>query len=232
MLRKLPRWAWIGGSLLAFIAGSINAVGFMSFRHQAVTHLTGTTTELGVAVVQGNGAEVLHWVLAIASFVLGAVISGFIVQQSALQLGRRYGVVLMLESILLLAAVPLLHDANDLGLYLASIACGLQNAMVSTYSGMVFRTTHLTGIFTDLGIYLGQRLRGLEVDMRRIHLSLLVAASFLSGAIAGGFTFRVLAERTLLVPAVLTGMAGLIYTIYKHRAISSGRMSPESADDV
>lgn len=220
MLRQLPRWAWIGGGLLAFGAGMINAVGFMGFRHQAITHLTGTTTLLGVAVADGNTGEMLHWALAIASFLAGAVISGFIVQQHTLQLGRRYGVALMLESLLLFAAVPLIHEGRDLGLYLASMACGLQNAMASTYSGAAFRTTHLSGIFTDLGIYLGQRLRGLSVDALRIHVCLLVAGSFLAGSAIGAWAYGSLQERTLLLPAILTGASGLAYAIYRHRTMA------------
>lgn len=214
MLRQLPRWAWIGGGVLAFIAGSINAVGFMGFRHQPISHLTGTTTELGVALAEGRHAETLHWLLAIAAFLLGAVVSGFIVKQDVLQLGRRYGFVLMLESLLLFAAVPLLHGRHDLGLYVAAMACGLQNAMVSTFSGAIFRTTHVTGIFTDLGIYIGQRLRGLPVDPLRIQLCVLVAGSFLAGSVAGAWGYAWLQERMLLVPAALTGLTALAYAAY------------------
>lgn len=220
MLRQLPRWAWIGGGLLAFIAGMINAVGFMGFRHQAITHLTGTATLMGVAAAEGNRAELVHWALAILAFLGGAVLSGFIVQQHTLKLGRRYGVALMVESALLFAAVPLIHAGNDIGLYLASIACGLQNAMASTYSGATFRTTHLSGIFTDLGIYLGQRLRGLAVDVLRIQVCVLVAGSFIAGSAVGALAFGVMAERTLLLPAVMTGAIGLIYAVYRHRHLS------------
>ncbi|MHA6203736.1 YoaK family protein [Dyella soli] len=217
MLRQLPRWAWVGGGLLALIAGCINAVGYLCFRHQPITHLTGTSTELGLALASLDGGEILHWALAIASFLAGAVLSGFIVQQSTLRLGRRYGVVLMLESLFLFTATPLIHAGSDRGLYLASMACGLQNAMVSTYSGASFRTTHLSGIFTDLGIYLGQRLRGLPVDMLRIHVCLLVAGNFIVGATLGALGFMAWQERVLLVPAVLTGLVGLAYAIYRHR---------------
>ncbi len=217
MLRRLPRWAWIGGGLLALIAGSINAVGYLCFRHQPITHLTGTSTELGLALARLDAGEILHWALAILSFLLGAMLSGFIVQQSTLQLGRRYGVVLMLESALLFAATPLIHGGHDAGLYVASMACGLQNAMVSTYSGATFRTTHLSGIFTDLGIYLGQRLRGLEVDMLRVHVCLLVASHFIIGATLGTLGFMAWQERVLLVPAAITGVTGFGYAIYRQR---------------
>ncbi|WP_243048981.1 YoaK family protein [Dyella sp. RRB7] len=219
MLRQLPRWAWIGGGLLAFVAGSINAVGYLCFRHQPITHLTGTSTELGLALAKLDAGEILHWALVIVSFLVGAVLSGYIVQQRTLQLGRRYGVVLMIESVLLFIATPLIHGRQDLGLYLASAACGLQNAMVSTYSGATFRTTHLSGMFTDLGIYLGQRLRGLEVDMLRIHVCLLVICSFIVGGIAGALGFMVVQERVLLAPATLTGVVGLGYAIYRHRML-------------
>jgi uncharacterized membrane protein YoaK (UPF0700 family) len=148
------------------------------------------------------------------------VLSGFIVQQHTLKLGRRYGVALMVESALLFSAVPLIHAGNDVGLYLASIACGLQNAMASTYSGATFRTTHLSGIFTDLGIYLGQRLRGLEVDVLRIQVCVLVAGSFIAGSAVGALAFGMMAERTLLLPAVMTGAIGLIYAIYRHRHLA------------
>lgn len=218
MLRQLPRWAWVGGGLLALIAGSINAVGYLCFRHQPITHLTGTSTELGLALAKLDMGEITHWGLAILSFLLGAVLSGFIVQQSTLQLGRRYGVVLMIESALLFAATPLIHQQQDLGLYLASAACGLQNAMVSTYSGATFRTTHLSGIFTDLGIYLGQRLRGLDVDMLRIHVCLLVASNFIVGATLGAIGFMAWQEHVLLVPATLTGLVGIGYAIYRQRS--------------
>ena len=216
MIRQLPRWAWIGGGLLALAAGCINAVGYLCFRHQPVTHLTGTSTVLGISIAHGDASETMHWAITIASFLIGAIVSGFIVEQRTLQLGRRYGVVLMIESLLLFAATPLIHGANDLGLYVASAACGLQNAMVSTYSGATLRTTHLSGIFTDLGLYLGQRLRGLPVDMLRVHVCLLVAGNFILGATLGTLGFTHMQERVLFVPAALTGAVGFGYAIYHH----------------
>jgi uncharacterized membrane protein YoaK (UPF0700 family) len=213
-LRQLPRWAWIGGGMLAFIAGIVNAAGYMGFRHQSITNLTGSTSLLGVSLGTADSSEAWHWALSIGAFVVGAILSGLIVQQSTLKLGRRYGVALLLESLLLFAAVPLLDAGNAAGLYLASMAAGLQNGMASTYSGMVFRTTHVSGMFTDLGIYIGQRLRGLQVDTLRIRVCVLVTGTFMFGSVAGALLFRILQERTLLIPAMLTGLCGLSYSVY------------------
>lgn len=223
ILRQLPRWAWIGGGLLAFIAGMINAAGYMGFRQQAITNLTGSSSLFGIALGTANSGEALHWLLSILAFLAGAILSGLIVQQSTLKLGRPYGVALMLESLLLFAAVPLLDAHQPLGLYLASMAAGLQNGMVSTYSGMVFRTTHVSGMFTDLGIYLGQRLRGLAVDTLRMRVCVLVILSVVLGSACGGALFKHLHEQTLLLPAALTGLCGLGYSLYSGRRLKDGR---------
>lgn len=223
VLRQLPGWAWVGGGVLAFIAGIVNAAGYLGFRHQAITNLTGSTTLLGASLGTGDAPEIVHWGLSVAAFVFGAVLSGVIVQQHTLKLGRRYGLALMLESLLLFAAVPLLEHGNPAGIYLASIGIGLQNGMASTYSGMVFRTTHVSGMFTDLGIYIGQRLRGLQVDTLRIRVCVLVVTTFTLGGAAGALLFKLMQERTLLVPAALTGLCGLGYSSYRQYRISMDR---------
>lgn len=214
-LRQLPRWAWFGTGVLAFIAGLVNAVGYLGFRHESVSNMTGNTSLLGVALGKADGSDAAHWAFAIAAFVLGTMLSAMIVQQSTLKLGRRYGVALMLESLLLFAAVPFLDASSSIGLYLASIAMGLQNGMVSAYSGALIRTTHVTGILTDLGIYLGHMLRGLPVDRLRLRVCLLVATTFVLGSAAGALIFERMQEHAVLIPAVLTGTCGLIYGVYR-----------------
>src|SRR3982751_5067418 len=108
MISKLPRWIWTGGWVLAFIAGMVNVVGLLGFEHQAVTHLTGTTSMLAAAVAALDLSAIVHFATIIGSFVAGAVLSGFLIQDSTLQLGRRYGIALLLESVLLCLSVPLL----------------------------------------------------------------------------------------------------------------------------
>lgn len=222
-LRQLPRWAWFGTGVLAFIAGLVNAVGYLGFRHESISNMTGNTSLLGIAVGTANGGETLHWVLAIAAFVFGTMLSGMIVQQSTLKLGRRYGLALTLESALLFVAIPFLDASNSTGLYLASIAMGLQNGMVSAYSGALIRTTHVTGIFTDLGIYLGHLLRGLPVDMLRLRVCVVVATAFMLGSAFGAIVFDEMKEHALLIPAILTGVCGLCYGAYRQFSLARER---------
>ena len=148
MISKLPRWVLAGGWALAFVAGIINVVGLLGFEHQAVTHLTGTTSMLAAALASNDFSAAGHFVAIIGSFLAGTVLSGYLIQDSTLQIGRRYGVALLLESALLCVSVPLLDHRSIGGVYAAACACGLQNAMVSTYSGAAVRTTHISGMFT------------------------------------------------------------------------------------
>lgn len=214
MISKLPRWVWAGAWALALVGGFVNVVGLLGFEHQTVTHLTGSTTMLAAALGSLDGAAALHFVAVMGSFIAGTVLSGFLIQDSTLKLGRRYGIALLLESLLLGVAVPLLQRNNILGMYSAACACGLQNAMVSTYSGATIRTTHLSGMFTDLGIFLGHWLRGLPVDLRRLRLCFLIITGFLCGGIAGAVAFHHLSYSALFLPAALTAITAVAYGIY------------------
>lgn len=217
MISKLPRWIWTGAWALAFIAGIVNVVGLLGFEHQAITHLTGNTSMMAAALASFNFDGTLHFAALIASFLAGCALSGFIIQDSTLQLGRRYGVALFLVAILLFVSVPLLDVGSAFGMYTAACSMGLQNAMVSTYSGAVVRTTHLSGMFTDLGIYLGHSLRGLAIDSRRLKLCAVVISGFFCGGVAGAFLYRAMAYSALYIPSGLTALVSVVYGIFSFK---------------
>lgn len=227
---QLPRWVWIGAGSLACVAGMVNVVGYLGFEHQAVTHLTGTTSLLGAAIAGGDTRSALSLLGVAVAFTLGAALSGMIIQDSTLRLGRRYGVILTIESILLFIAVFLFKQQQIAGALLAAMACGLQNAMATTFSGAVVRTTHLSGMFTDLGIGLGHFLRGMELPTRRLALSALIIVSFFTGSMIGAWLFHHLGYDALVVPATLTGLVGICYAALRHwRAMrDTGEVDPEA----
>lgn len=214
MITKLPRWVWTSAWILAFNAGIVNVVGLLGFEHRAITHLTGSTSMLAVGLATVNVSLILQFSGILGSFVIGTVLSGFIIQDCALQLGRRYGIALILESMLLCVAVPLLRHHCLSGLFCAACACGLQNAMMTTYSGTVIRTTHVSGMFTDLGIFLGHALRGLPVDLKRLRMCFLIISGFLAGGLAGTLVYRAVNASVLLIPAATTAAMSVSYVIY------------------
>ena len=226
MTERLAAWVWIGAAALAGVAGIVNVVGFLGFQHQAITHLTGNTSLLGAALVAGDARSATHLFGAIAAFVAGAVLSGLLIQDSTLRLGRRYGAVLTIEALLLLVAIPLFQHEHLGGALCAAMACGLQNAMATTYSGAVVRTSHVSGMFTDLGIMLGHALRGMPVAQRRLGLCVLVIAFFFAGGLFGAWLFEKFAYAALYLPAAMTGTTGLAYVAYRQHQRMGGASLP------
>lgn len=217
-MSRLPRWVEYGAFVLAWVAGIINAVGLMGVEQQAISHLSGTATLLGSSIVGGAGSS-LHLAGVLLSFVMGASISGYFLSGTRLKLGRVYDFLLVLEGIMLLAAVYLLEMSLGYGIFLASAACGLQNALATTYSGSVVRTTHVTGIFTDLGLMLGAKLKGQDFDRRRALLFLLIILGFLSGGSVGALLFVRYGFQTLVLPALVCFLLAAIYRVYASRTV-------------
>jgi uncharacterized membrane protein YoaK (UPF0700 family) len=211
MNQRAPVWVMLGGMLLTTSAGSINAVGFLGLHHQAITHLSGTVSLLSTDLARADSESALRAFFVVLCFFVGCVISGFIIRQNTLKLGRRYGGVLVLESFMLFSAVHFFNRGLFAGDCLASMACGLQNAMATSYSGAVIRTTHMTGIITDLGIAAGHLMHGQSVDYRRLRLYAALLLGFFIGGLLGAVGFAHFGYDTLFFPAVLSGLAGLGY---------------------
>ncbi len=214
--KDIPLWIFMGGGSLAAIAGCVNAVALLGVHRQAVCHMSGLMTTFGSSTGTVNGQLALYTFTLIFSFFVGSLVSGFILRQSSLQIGRRYGVVLAIESGLLFLAAHFLRLGVHTGDYMAAMACGLQNAMASSYSGAVIRTTHVTGMVTDLGIACGQMLRGQVVEWTRFRLYGVLLVCFFTGSVLGSIGYTEIGYDTLLFPATFAGCTGLSYAIYKH----------------
>ncbi len=217
MINQLPRWVELGGFFLTLVAGVVNAIALLGFNHQGVSHLSGSSTLLGVELASGNYSAVVHLALIVGSFVAGAMISGFVIGNESLKLGGRYILALLAEAIMLIIAMHYLKQDSNVGHYLASAACGLQNAMTSSYSGAVVRTTHVTGIFTDLGIMIGLFFRGKNADRRRVVLYIILLFGFVVGGTIGAVLFNHFRFSAILLPAVMCLVMALVYYIYWYR---------------
>ena len=208
MIARLPRWVWPVAWWLAFVAGGVNAIGLLGVAHQAVSHLTGTTTLLADALATGAGAQTLHLTAIVAAFVVGAAVGGAIVPSDPLRSGQRHTAVLLGCAASLLLAWRLFPTHASAALGMAAFACGLQNATTTAYSSAVVRTSHISGMFTDLGISLGTALRGEPIARRRIALCCTVITGFFAGGLATARLFVSAGYDALLLPvAVLAALA-------------------------
>lgn len=214
MISKLPKWVEFGAFILALVAGFVNAIGLLSFEHQSVSHLSGTATLLGTSFLSASLHSTIHLLGILLSFLFGSTLAGFLLHGSTLKLGRHYDTVLFLESVLLLITVWFLSVGSFYGHFFASAACGLQNALATTYSGAVIRTTHVTGIFTDLGIMLGEFIKGDTLDKRKAKLFFTIIIGFILGGTLGTLLYTKYQFVALLFPACICLFIALVYRMY------------------
>ncbi len=230
MISSLPRWIEYGAFVLAFVAGFVNAIGLLGFEHQAVSHVSGSATLLGTSFFFGSLDTIARLLAILFAFFFGAAISGVMLYGSSLKLERRYDGVLLCESFLLFGAYFLLSSGWFSGLIFASAACGLQNALATTYSGAIIRTTHLTGIFTDLGLMVGAVIRGEKFDKRKCVLFTIIIIGFIGGGFLGAVFFHYLLFKAMLAPAIVCLVLAISYRQYQRKHLLATSMQTKSGD--
>lgn len=193
------------GIALAFVAGAINAGGFVAVR-QYTSHMTGMVSSVADSLVLGERALLASALGAIASFLLGAASTALLVNYvRRRRLRCAYALPLLLEAVLLLgfgvlgARLASIHALFlPLTVMLLCFMMGLQNAVITKVSQAEIRTTHMTGIVTDLGIELGKVLYWnadsgqprVRANLARLSLLAALLGAFLAGAVAGALGFR------------------------------------------
>ena len=195
------------GGLLAFNAGAINAGGFLLVS-MYTSHMTGFASMLADNLVLGNTKLVLGALGALLAFTAGAALTAVLVNWSRHNwLRSEVALPLLVEAVLLLIfglmGATLSRQtpfAVPLTLLVLAFTMGLQNALVSKISASQIRTTHMTGVITDLGIELGKLFywnrtgRPLESRVRANHIKLRLYATllcmFIGGGLVGALGFR------------------------------------------
>ncbi|MBH0086156.1 DUF1275 domain-containing protein [Psychrobacter sp. SCQQ22] len=211
MITKLPKWILWGGAVLAFSAGCVNTAALMGFANLSVSHVTGNVSLFASAIAYLDVHSILYIGALLLSFLAGAVLSGFVIGQAPLKLGKRYGRALYLEASLLLISYWLYQQHDYLGQLAAAMACGLQNAMVATYSGAVIRTTHLTGLTSDMGAAIGNWLAGRSISKPTLGFQAIIWYCFCGGSVVGAFLYAKVGYGALLVPITIVLTAAFIY---------------------
>lgn len=212
----------LGGFALAATAGCINVV-VIAEGGLAVTHVTGSITGISADLAGGvldHAATVGAIVLA---FAMGAACSGAMIGDRTLQLGRPYGLAIMLEGLLLIGAGRALPDMPVAGMALAAAAAGLQNAYASAYRGMVVRTTHATGLITDIGFLAGAALRHRRIAGWRFAMLAGLLVSFVGGGIIGALVRPALGSDTLTLLGSGLVLAGGGYFVWRRWFLSPPR---------
>jgi uncharacterized membrane protein YoaK (UPF0700 family) len=204
---------------LAFCAGAINAGGFLAVQ-QYTSHMTGIVSAMADNVALGAYGLVLVGAGGLLSFLVGAVCSTVMVELAhQRQLNSEYACPLLLEALLLLCFGMLGGQLAQVhGLFvpvtvmLLCFIMGLQNALITKLSGAVIRTTHITGVVTDIGIELGKMLLPRSLSFDRAHLGTLtrLLTAFFVGGVVGALGFKKLGYfSTVPLALILVSLAGV-----------------------
>jgi uncharacterized membrane protein YoaK (UPF0700 family) len=195
---------FLGAFTLSFLAGDIN-VTMLSQYAIPVSHMTGAVSRFGMNIGQGQWADLIPAAMIIISFLSGCMFTGCILGHAQFQPRRRYAFVLACETLLLAVAALVVKGESRWAVALCSCACGLQNALASSYYGLVVRTTHVTGIVTDLGFMLGAMLSGRRFDRWKYALLGILLTGFIAGAAISAVTIRILQDAALWTCCILAG---------------------------
>lgn len=207
----------IGGCLLAFGASFLNA-GFLIHTGASVSHLTGDISRIATGIFKVDetvARELWLVVAATVGFICGATISGFLIHHPTLEIHMPYGRILASLGALLIASHCLFADHVIAAIAVGSIVCGAQNALASRYRGVILRTTHLTGLFTDLGILLGMKLRGHTIENWKIWIPICLSLSFFLGAAASSALVLLFQANWILYAGIGYLVGGLSWSAYK-----------------
>lgn len=213
--------------LLCFTAGIVNAAGLFSFA-VLTTNVTGHAALLAQQLASGELRAARMVGLWLFLFLAGAFISSFCVGKIGKNKRLAYIVPIVLEIIILLMVGSFGHTFDGSIIkteYFAGsllFAMGMQNALVSQVSGYVVRTTHLTGMFTDLGIDLYELMsadhKNTPAIKQKIILRMTIISFFLTGGIVGGYLYLKLSYYTFYLPAAVLMMT-IFYNSFRFQFV-------------
>lgn len=217
-------------NILAFQGGLVNVGGFLEVGH-FVSHVTGFSGHLMVELFNTNMTEAFFYAIIPFAFLSGAVISGFCTEvrrkknKAPIYLHIMVALTFLYLALAITGALKLLpvFGSSELSLTSAILlallcgACGSQNALFTSFSGAVVRTTHLTGLFTDFGINLSKLISRLidDKEYKALKLQLSLITAFMLGSLIGVWLFSHYQYRGWFFPAVISSFVA--FKLYNTR---------------
>lgn len=220
--------------ILAAVAGALNAIAFYTVGFFSA-NMTGNVSTLSDHIAFAHWGPAAFCLAIVACFILGATAAGLMISRGQRRGDRGiYAKAILTEAVLLagldtaLLCLPETWRAPATVLGLAFLM-GLQNAAATRISDARVRTTHVSGMLTDIGIGIALLLDTAgrrtacennpenstenstenRADIRnRLRLHLTTVLGFLAGGIAGLLLYRAFGVAALwVITAVLAASA-------------------------
>lgn len=208
-------------TLLSFVAGIVNVTGVLSIK-TLTTNVTGHFAYFAEEVMKKNYSAAITFFIFTIFFLIGSFVSNFLAEIISKKNPNLSHVIPISLEIIVLISVGIYGGQSELssfeGKWIAFsmlFAMGIQNSLVTKISQSTVRTTHLTGLFTDLGIELSQLFFYKKPEETKklktsIYLRLSIIIFFFLGCFSGGFMYVFLEMKTLFVSAFFL-LVALLY---------------------
>ena len=201
--------------VLTSLAGAINAISVFAYFGVTVSHLTGLVSKFAICISFGTFDDGFQIFLVILMFFIGAIISGFVTGERAFYLHKRYGFIILAIGLLLIPGVWLI---KKYAIFLFAFLMGLQNGMVVSFKGVVVRMTHMSGNITDLGVFIGYKLRkNKEEKLPTGLIPMFAIISFTIGGILGILLFNAIDTKTFFILASIYIILGVLYFVLREK---------------
>jgi uncharacterized membrane protein YoaK (UPF0700 family) len=200
--------------LLSFVAGLVNITGVLALK-TLTTNVTGHFAFFAEEVMRHDYTTAFTFLLFTVFFLLGSFLSSFLQELISLKNPDLSHIFPITLEMVILIAVGIFGTTSGiftldgkLTAFFMLLAMGIQNSLVTNISRSVVRTTHLTGLFTDLGIELSQLFFYKNPEDRKklktsIFLRFSIISFFFLGCFSGGIIYQFLEIKTLFVAAFI-----------------------------
>jgi uncharacterized membrane protein YoaK (UPF0700 family) len=220
-------------SVLSFVAGIVNVTGFLAFK-QLATNVTGHFALFITDVADFKFWKGTIYFLYIFSFLFGSFSSSFLIEKFKANRKLNVFVLPTLIECFILMSIALISNVVDIDypnliVCLLLFAMGMQNSFVTKISNAIVRTTHLTGLFTDLGIELSQLFfpkthPNREKIKATIKLRIFIICFFFLGGIIGGYLYsRLDLKLNSLIFGAIILLLSLFYDDLRYKVIRARR---------
>ncbi|MFN3968891.1 YoaK family protein [Flavobacterium sp.] len=205
-------------ALLSLVAGIVNITGVLALK-TLTTNVTGHFAYFAEEIMRKDYAIAITFLVFTLCFLLGSFTANTIVEIVLQKRPRLAHVVPIALEIVILTGVGLFFGTSSIydthgkiEAFLLLFAMGIQNSLVTKVSQSTVRTTHLTGLFTDLGIELSQLFFYKKPEQQtklktNIYLRLSIISFFFIGCVLGGFAYGYWQIKTLLIASFILVIA-------------------------
>lgn len=212
--------------LLSSIAGALNAVGFL-IAGSFTANMTGNISAFADHLANGAIPIALSFLGLVVAFIWGAAIAALAIQAGERrQLRSVYALAIAAEAIILLLVGTALTRSSateheTLLDIVLSFVMGLQNAVTTMISQARVRTTHVSGMATDIGIELAALVGGDKSRREatpKLWLHSLTLACFAVGGLCGALLFQLVGSWLFMITATLLLLIAVPEALRAHRS--------------